>query len=201
MLCQKCGSEIPDGSKVCTNCGAELEALPEVPVKKAVNKKLIAIIGGAALVVIAAVVACILIFGGGKKGAKSATAAARNYVEASATYDVDAMFDCIPEFFIEQQAKKEDMSVNEYRKYLTKKVKDMKKPDIKFLECEETEIDKDEAQTLINSVADSFELSESEREKITDAARVNVKVEFSGTEDESLMTCIKYDGSWFVIVF
>lgn len=170
----------------------------QTPAKKPVNKKLIAIIGGAALAVIAVIVACIFIFGKGGDGAGSAKEVAEKYVKADATYDVSAMFECYPDFMIEQSAEEMDMTVKEFREYISEMVEDMEKVKVKIVESELEDLDDDEIDEIIEEYVDDYDLSKSEAKKVTDAAIVDVEYKLDGEEYSDEICCIKYDGRWYV---
>jgi len=92
MFCPNCGNEFENVGGVCPYCNAVVEnAAPlttEAPAKANKNKLFLLIGGGVALVLV--IVLVFALFGGGAEGV------AEDYVESSADYDMESLFECTP---------------------------------------------------------------------------------------------------------
>ncbi|MBR6019185.1 MAG: zinc ribbon domain-containing protein [Lachnospiraceae bacterium] len=220
MFCTKCGNQIPDGSAVCPICGAQFAAAPQAapqvapqpvpqaapqvapyaapvaPVaapkaKKAGGSKLPIIIGAAAAVVVLIIVLVLLLSGGAKGVVK-------DYLKAA------------------EQADNAEEEANKFRALKSEKAR-------KALKLDKDDKDDDDEIEYDWKITDSQNYGKDDKEfkgmikylektveaevkEVTKMAIVEVKVYASkGKKKDDVkdvyeyFTCIKIDGSWYIL--
>ena len=206
MFCKKCGSQIPDNSAFCPECGAAVSAAqaepkaaeqpsnaPEAPAAKpAMNKhRLIGIIafGAAALGVIIIFVA-ILAGGGWKK-------TANKFIHAIEHGDVDECISLINEDVVDSVIENYyDSSKSYFRRHISNFVDS-------FIDVEGLEIirsDKLHDDALDEVIYDLNKYGGISRKSITDAVLVLLSVE--GDEyvgDIAQIVLVKINGDWCLV--
>ena len=190
-FCGNCGSNIPEGSPFCPNCGAPAQSAQAATAEKTGNgldvKKII--IGGVAVVLV--VLFCVLIFGGCSSGPEKAV---DNMMEAIyKDFDKDAAVDLIHEDM------SKEIGAKDSAKYLTNLWEDLKEDDEVELEWKidkVKDVDEDDLEDIQDLYDDRYDL------EVTDAKEV--KVEYTiyedGDEEEDdklKVTVVKIDGDWY----
>lgn len=140
MFCTKCGTQIPDDTKFCPNCGTSLTPLSEVPrpapgaepvsdppfaftvnAEKPAKKKtglLIGLIAGGVVLVIGIVVLLTLLLGG-KSGGRSPESVVTKYFESVIDGDFEtAVALSLPDKLLATRLEEEGMTRAEYKKQL-----------------------------------------------------------------------------------
>lgn len=197
MFCKKCGSQIPDNSAFCPECGAAVNSgescgKPDstASVKTGKNKfiGLIASCVAAAAVII--VVICVLSGGGWKK-------TANKFIHAIEHGDVDECISLINEDVVDSVIENYyDSSKSYFRRYISDFVDS-------FIDVEGLEIirsDKLHDDALDEVIYDLNEYGGISRKSITDAVLVLLSVE--GDEyvgDIAQIVLVKINGDWCLV--
>lgn len=216
MFCKKCGSQIPDNSAFCPECGAAVSAAqaepeaaeqpsnaPEAPAAKpAMNKhRLIGIIavGAAALVVIIILVA--ILAGGGKGWEK----VLKKEMNCARTGDSEPLAELIPDKMYEAIADHYDVDAEELKEYfIDEYLSDgsMLDDDYTFLKYEVTK-EKDCSSSDLKDIKEYLkDRGISSKDDVKEAVVVKVKIYFKdedGDKDDikGEFTFVKIDGKWY----
>lgn len=172
----------------------------KAPMDPAKKKKLM-LFGGIGAAVILAVV-LLIVFLGNSVGFSSPEAAAKAVVTATATRDVKAVLNCVPDFMVRELAVESGLGIDASRSAIAKVANALmpkeESDEIKILSAEVTDsIDPDDYYRLHNSYYEY--LYDEEREEITDVVLVEVSFLYDGDETSTEVICIKMDGVWYVI--
>ena len=211
MFCKKCGSQIPDNSAFCPECGAAVSAAqaepkaaeqpsnaPEAPAAKpAMNKhRLIGIIavGAAALVVIIILVA--ILAGGGKGWEK----VLKKEMNCARTGDSEPLAELIPDKMYEAIADYYDVDAEELKEYfMDLEIFDDDDTLVKYEIIEENECSSSDLKSIKEYLK---ERGISSKNDVKEAVEVNVKCYFKDgdgdrfdTEDE--FGFVKINGEWY----
>ena len=211
MFCKKCGSQIPDNSAFCPECGAAVSAAqaepkaaeqpsnaPEAPAAKpAMNKhRLIGIIavGAAALGVIIIFVA--ILAGGGKDWKK----ALKKEMKCIMTGDSESLAELIPDKMYEAIADYYDVDAEELKEYfMDLEIFDDDDTLVKYEIIEENECSSSDLKSIKEYLK---ERGISSKNDVKEAVEVNVKCYFKDgdgdrfdTEDE--FGFVKINGEWY----
>ena len=146
----------------------------------------------------------------------SPTAAAEAYIKASLNYDLEAALDLMPDFQHGEMAKlfglSEDASRSEIIKKYTEQLdaykkaspEDFKEHVIKDLKCTvEKEINKGDAgfeaelDKYIGGFSESV-IAKIDKDKVEAFATVKASANVDGEADDQTVTCVKYDGKWYM---
>ena len=218
MFCLKCGSQIPEGSNFCLNCGTPVASIEqnaavnagpvqpnvntenvmnETPVftspAKPLNKKLIGIIAGAAAAVVVLVLVLVLcIGGGGPEGIAEA------YYEAYFTFDFDEICELSPVDF-NKLYDIDNAKLKEYQSEI-KAQTDSISYDINAVGSEE--LDVEDGEDLLEDLRDDYGSKYVVKGEVEAYYEVTLEVEISayGFSDSEKMTVnvIKVDGNWYI---
>ncbi len=211
MFCKKCGSQIPDNSAFCPECGAAVSAAqaepkaaeqpsnaPEAPAAKpAMNKhRLIGIIafGAAALGVIIIFVA--ILAGGGKDWKK----VLKKEMKCIMTGDSESLAELIPDKMYEAIADYYDVDAEELKEYfMDLEIFDDDDTLVKYEIIEENECSSSDLKSIKEYLK---ERGISSKNDVKEAVEVNVKCYFKDgdgdrfdTEDE--FGFVKINGEWY----
>lgn len=211
MFCKKCGSQIPDNSAFCPECGAAVSAAqaepeaaeqpsnaPEAPAAKpAMNKhRLIGIIavGAAALGVIIIFVA--ILAGGGKGWEK----VLKKEMKCIMTGDSESLAELIPDKMYEAIADYYDVDAEELKEYfMDLEIFDDDDTLVKYEIIEENECSSSDLKSIKEYLK---ERGISSKNDVKEAVEVNVKCYFKDgdgdrfdTEDE--FGFVKINGEWY----
>ena len=211
MFCKKCGSQIPDNSAFCPECGAAVSAAqaepeaaeqpsnaPEAPAAKpAMNKhRLIGIIafGAAALGVIIIFVA--ILAGGGKDWKK----VLKKEMKCIMTGDSESLAELIPDKMYEAIADYYDVDAEELTEYfMDLEIFDDDDTLVKYEIIEENECSSSDLKSIKEYLK---ERGISSKNDVKEAVEVNVKCYFKDgdgdrfdTEDE--FGFVKINGEWY----
>ena len=211
MFCKKCGSQIPDNSAFCPECGAAVSAAqaepkaaeqpsnaPEAPAAKpAMNKhRLIGIIafGAAALGVIIIFVA--ILAGGGKDWKK----VLKKEMNCARTGDSEPLAELIPDKMYEAIADHYDVDAEELKEYfMDLEIFDDDDTLVKYEIIEENECSSSDLKSIKEYLK---ERGISSKDDVKEAVEVNVKCYFKDgdgdrfdTEDE--FGFVKINGEWY----
>lgn len=211
MFCKKCGSQIPDNSAFCPECGAAVSAAqaepeaaeqpsnaPEAPAAKpAMNKhRLIGIIavGAAALGVIIIFVA--ILAGGGKDWKK----VLKKEMKCIMTGDPESLAELIPDKMYEAIADYYDVDAEELKEYfMDLEIFDDDDTLVKYEIIEENECSSSDLKSIKEYLK---ERGISSKNDVKEAVEVNVKCYFKDgdgdrfdTEDE--FGFVKINGEWY----
>ena len=211
MFCKKCGSQIPDNSAFCPECGAAVSAAqaepkaaeqpsnaPEAPAAKpAMNKhRLIGIIafGAAALGVIIIFVA--ILAGGGKDWKK----ALKKEMKCIMTGDSESLAELIPDKMYEAIADYYDVDAEELKEYfMDLEIFDDDDTLVKYEIIEENECSSSDLKSIKEYLK---ERGISSKNDVKEAVEVNVKCYFKDgdgdrfdTEDE--FGFVNINGEWY----
>ena len=211
MFCKKCGSQIPDNSAFCPECGAAVSAAqaeqpsnaPMAPAAKpAMDKKRltgIIAVGAAALVVIIILVA--ILAGGGKGWEK----VLKKEMKCARTGDSEPLAELIPDKMYEAIADYYDVDAEELKEYfIDKYLSDvsMLGDDYTFLKYEVTK-EKDCSSSDLKDIKEYLkERGISSKDDVKEAVVVKVKIYFKdedGDRDDikGEFTFVKIDGKWY----
>ena len=211
MFCKKCGSQIPDNSAFCPECGAAVSAAqaepkaaeqpsnaPEAPAAKpAMNKhRLIGIIafGAAALGVIIIFVA--ILAGGGKDWKK----VLKKEMKCIMTGDSESLAELIPDKMYEAIADYYDVDAEELKEYfMDLEIFDDDDTLVKYEIIEENECSSSDLKSIKEYLK---ERGISSKNDVKEAVEVNVKCYFKDgdgdrfdTEDE--FGFVNINGEWY----
>ena len=211
MFCKKCGSQIPDNSAFCPECGAAVSAAqaepeaaeqpsnaPEAPAAKpAMDKKRltgIIAVGAAALVVIIILVA---ILAGGGKGWKKVL---KKEMKCIMTGDSESLAELIPDKMYEAIADYYDVDAEELKEYfMDLEIFDDDDTLVKYEIIEENECSSSDLKSIKEYLK---ERGISSKNDVKEAVEVNVKCYFKDgdgdrfdTEDE--FGFVKINGEWY----
>lgn len=216
MFCKKCGSQIPDNSAFCPECGAAVSAAqaepeaaeqpsnaPEAPAAKpAMDKKRltgIIAVGAAALVVIIILVA--ILAGGGKGWEK----VLKKEMNCARTGDSEPLAELIPDKMYEAIADYYDVDAEDLKEYfIDEYLSDgsMLGDDYTFLKYEVTK-EKDCSSSDLKDIKEYLkERGISSKDDVKEAVVVKVKIYFKdedGDKDDikGEFTFVKIDGKWY----
>ena len=211
MFCKKCGSQIPDNSAFCPECGAAVSAAqaeqpsnaPMAPAAKpAMDKKRltgIIAVGAAALVVIIILVA--ILAGGGKGWEK----VLKKEMKCARTGDSEPLAELIPDKMYEAIADYYDVDAEELKEYfIDEYLSDgsMLGDDYTFLKYEVTK-EKDCSSSDLKDIKEYLkERGISSKDDVKEAVVVKVKIYFKdedGDRDDikGEFTFVKIDGKWY----
>ena len=211
MFCKKCGSQIPDNSAFCPECGAAVSAAqaepeaaeqpsnaPEAPAAKPAKNKhrLIGIIafGAAALGVIIIFVA--ILAGGGKDWKK----VLKKEMKCIMTGDSESLAELIPDKMYEAIADYYDVDAEELKEYfMDLEIFDDDDTLVKYEIIEENECSSSDLKSIKEYLK---ERGISSKNDVKEAVEVNVKCYFKDgdgdrfdTEDE--FGFVKINGEWY----
>ena len=211
MFCKKCGSQIPDNSAFCPECGAAVSAAqaeqpsnaPMAPAAKpAMDKKRltgIIAVGAAALVVIIILVA--ILAGGGKGWEK----VLKKEMNCARTGDSEPLAELIPDKMYEAIADYYDVDAEDLKEYfIDEYLSDgsMLGDDYTFLKYEVTK-EKDCSSSDLKDIKEYLkERGISSKDDVKEAVVVKVKIYFKdedGDRDDikGEFTFVKIDGKWY----
>ena len=211
MFCKKCGSQIPDNSAFCPECGAAVSAAqaeqpsnaPMAPAAKpAMDKKRltgIIAVGAAALVVIIILVA--ILAGGGKGWEK----VLKKEMNCARTGDSEPLAELIPDKMYEAIADYYDVDAEDLKEYfIDEYLSDgsMLDDDYTFLKYEVTK-EKDCSSSDLKDIKEYLkERGISSKDDVKEAVVVKVKIYFKdevGDRDDTKgeFTFVKIDGKWY----
>ena len=211
MFCKKCGSQIPDNSAFCPECGAAVSAAqaeqpsnaPMAPAAKpAMDKKRltgIIAVGAAALVVIIILVA--ILAGGGKGWEK----VLKKEMKCARTGDSEPLAELIPDKMYEAIADHYDVDAEDLKEYfIDEYLSDgsMLGDDYTFLKYEVTK-EKDCSSSDLKDIKEYLkERGISSKDDVKEAVVVKVKIYFKdedGDRDDikGEFTFVKIDGKWY----
>lgn len=211
MFCKKCGSQIPDNSAFCPECGAAVSAAqaeqpsnaPMAPAAKpAMDKKRltgIIAVGAAALVVIIILVA--ILAGGGKGWEK----VLKKEMNCARTGDSEPLAELIPDKMYEAIADYYDVDAEDLKEYfIDEYLSDgsMLDDDYTFLKYEVTK-EKDCSSSDLKDIKEYLkERGISSKDDVKEAVVVKVKIYFKdedGDRDDikGEFTFVKIDGKWY----
>ena len=211
MFCKKCGSQIPDNSAFCPECGAAVSAAqaeqpsnaPMAPAAKpAMDKKRltgIIAVGAAALVVIIILVA--ILAGGGKGWEK----VLKKEMKCARTGDSEPLAELIPDKMYEAIADYYDVDAEDLKEYfIDEYLSDgsMLGDDYTFLKYEVTK-EKDCSSSDLKDIKEYLkERGISSKDDVKEAIVVKVKIYFKdedGDRDDikGEFTFVKIDGKWY----
>ncbi|MDD7488565.1 MAG: zinc-ribbon domain-containing protein [Clostridiales bacterium] len=211
MFCKKCGSQIPDNSAFCPECGAAVSAAqaeqpsnaPMAPAAKpAMDKKRltgIIAVGAAALVVIIILVA--ILAGGGKGWEK----VLKKEMKCARTGDSEPLAELIPDKMYEAIADYYDVDAEELKEYfIDEYLSDvsMLGDDYTFLKYEVTK-EKDCSSSDLKDIKEYLkERGISSKDDVKEAIVVKVKIYFKdedGDRDDTKgeFTFVKIEGKWY----
>ena len=211
MFCKKCGSQIPDNSAFCPECGAAVSAAqaeqpsnaPMAPAAKpAMDKKRltgIIAVGAAALVVIIILVA--ILAGGGKVWEK----VLKKEMKCARTGDSEPLAELIPDKMYEAIADYYDVDAEELKEYfIDEYLSDgsMLGDDYTFLKYEVTK-EKDCSSSDLKDIKEYLkERGISSKDDVKEAIVVKVKIYFKdeyGDRDDTKgeFTFVKIEGKWY----
>ena len=211
MFCKKCGSQIPDNSAFCPECGAAVSAAqaeqpsnaPMAPAAKpAMDKKRltgIIAVGAAALVVIIILVA--ILAGGGKGWEK----VLKKEMKCARTGDSEPLAELIPDKMYEAIADYYDVDAEDLKEYfIDEYLSDgsMLDDDYTFLKYEVTK-EKDCSSSDLKDIKEYLkERGISSKDDVKEAVVVKVKIYFKdedGDRDDikGEFTFVKIDGKWY----
>ena len=211
MFCKKCGSQIPDNSAFCPECGAAVSAAqaeqpsnaPMAPAAKpAMDKKRltgIIAVGAAALVVIIILVA--ILAGGGKGWEK----VLKKEMNCARTGDSEPLAELIPDKMYEAIADYYDVDAEDLKEYfIDEYLSDgsMLGDDYTFLKYEVTK-EKDCSSSDLKDIKEYLkERGISSKDDVKEAIVVKVKIYFKdedGDRDDikGEFTFVKIDGKWY----
>ena len=216
MFCKKCGSQIPDNSAFCPECGAAVSAAQAEPeaaeqpsnapmapaAKPAMDKKRltgIIAVGAAALVVIIILVA--ILAGGGKGWEK----VLKKEMNCARTGDSEPLAELIPDKMYEAIADYYDVDAEELKEYfIDEYLSDgsMLGDDYTFLKYEVTK-EKDCSSSDLKDIKEYLkDRGISSKDDVKEAVVVKVKIYFKdedGDRDDikGEFTFVKIDGKWY----
>ena len=211
MFCKKCGSQIPDNSAFCPECGAAVSAAqaeqpsnaPMAPAAKpAMDKKRltgIIAVGAAALVVIIILVA--ILAGGGKGWEK----VLKKEMNCARTGDSEPLAELIPDKMYEAIADYYDVDAEDLKEYfIDEYLSDgsMLDDDYTFLKYEVTK-EKDCSSSDLKDIKEYLkDRGISSKDDVKEAVVVKVKIYFKdedGDRDDikGEFTFVKIDGKWY----
>ena len=211
MFCKKCGSQIPDNSAFCPECGAAVSAAqaeqpsnaPMAPAAKpAMDKKRltgIIAVGAAALVVIIILVA--ILAGGGKGWEK----VLKKEMNCARTGDSEPLAELIPDKMYEAIADHYDVDAEDLKEYfIDEYLSDgsMLDDDYTFLKYEVTK-EKDCSSSDLKDIKEYLkERGISSKDDVKEAVVVKVKIYFKdedGDRDDikGEFTFVKIEGKWY----
>ena len=211
MFCKKCGSQIPDNSAFCPECGAAVSAAqaeqpsnaPMAPAAKpAMDKKRltgIIAVGAAALVVIIILVA--ILAGGGKGWEK----VLKKEMKCARTGDSEPLAELIPDKMYEAIADHYDVDAEDLKEYfIDEYLSDgsMLDDDYTFLKYEVTK-EKDCSSSDLKDIKEYLkERGISSKDDVKEAVVVKVKIYFKdedGDRDDikGEFTFVKIEGKWY----
>ncbi len=211
MFCKKCGSQIPDNSAFCPECGAAVSAAqaeqpsnaPMAPAAKpAMDKKRltgIIAVGAAALVVIIILVA--ILAGGGKGWEK----VLKKEMKCARTGDSEPLAELIPDKMYEAIADHYDVDAEDLKEYfIDEYLSDgsMLDDDYTFLKYEVTK-EKDCSSSDLKDIKEYLkDRGISSKDDVKEAVVVKVKIYFKdedGDRDDikGEFTFVKIDGKWY----
>ena len=211
MFCKKCGSQIPDNSAFCPECGAAVSAAqaeqpsnaPMAPAAKpAMDKKRltgIIAVGAAALVVIIILVA--ILAGGGKGWEK----VLKKEMNCARTGDSEPLAELIPDKMYEAIADYYDVDAEDLKEYfIDEYLSDgsMLGDDYTFLKYEVTK-EKDCSSSDLKDIKEYLkDRGISSKDDVKEAVVVKVKIYFKdedGDRDDikGEFTFVKIDGKWY----
>ena len=211
MFCKKCGSQIPDNSAFCPECGAAVSAAqaeqpsnaPMAPAAKpAMDKKRltgIIAVGAAALVVIIILVA--ILAGGGKGWEK----VLKKEMKCARTGDSEPLAELIPDKMYEAIADYYDVDAEDLKEYfIDEYLSDgsMLDDDYTFLKYEVTK-EKDCSSSDLKDIKEYLkDRGISSKDDVKEAVVVKVKIYFKdedGDRDDikGEFTFVKIDGKWY----
>ena len=211
MFCKKCGSQIPDNSAFCPECGAAVSAAqaeqpsnaPMAPAAKpAMDKKRltgIIAVGAAALVVIIILVA--ILAGGGKGWEK----VLKKEMNCARTGDSEPLAELIPDKMYEAIADYYDVDAEDLKEYfIDEYLSDgsMLGDDYTFLKYEVTK-EKDCSSSDLKDIKEYLkERGISSKDDVKEAVVVKVKIYFKDEDGDTddikgEFTFVKIDGKWY----
>lgn len=211
MFCKKCGSQIPDNSAFCPECGAAVSAAqaeqpsnaPMAPAAKpAMDKKRltgIIAVGAAALVVIIILVA--ILAGGGKGWEK----VLKKEMKCARTGDSEPLAELIPDKMYEAIADHYDVDAEDLKEYfIDEYLSDgsMLDDDYTFLKYEVTK-EKDCSSSDLKDIKEYLkDRGISSKDDVKEAVVVKVKIYFKdedGDRDDikGEFTFVKIEGKWY----
>lgn len=208
MFCKNCGTQIPDDSAVCSNCGTS--TAPAKPtegsfdvnalVKKVTGNKYFipAVAGVAALLVIILFVSTL--------GGNAKVKPIKNYYNSILNEDLDKYLSLFPEEVIEY--KEENSWYGDYEEYVEDSFEDSieywedeygKDVKIKVKVTDKEKMDEDDLDDLKDLLKDNYDLS---KKSVTEAWEIECDVTFAGKDDEDTddydFIVFKYEGTWYL---
>lgn len=197
MICIKCGKEVPDNSKFCEFCGAQIDEKSVKKTKKIHNgavqvkdnskkpvKKKVIIIGGIAVAVAALVVVFVMLFAG-----RSIDKTVDKYMEAIREKDDDLLL----EIMFPKDARNNgedwyaDRTIYDILKDMNEEVKDISVVNIV------------DADNKISDVVDDIFYEADVDIEFTELKIVNLDIQYKKGSEESQLIAYKVGNKWYIL--
>ena len=203
MFCKNCGTQIPDGSAVCSSCGASTAPaatkfdINELVKKITGHKYFIPAVAGVAAVLVIILAASAL--GGG-----GMTKPVNNFFNGMMDADIDKFMSAFPE---EVQEYFDDY-YNDLEEYLEDNFDDFiddledefgKNVKIKIKVADKKELNKSKTSDLKEVLKNRYDIA---KKDVTEAWELECEITISGKDDSDTedldVVVFKYDGKWYL---
>lgn len=207
MFCKNCGTQIPDDSAVCSNCGTSTAPAKSAEgsfdvnalVKKVTGNKYFipAVAGVAALLVIILLVSTL--------GGNAKVKPIENFFKGMVAGDAEKALSAIPEEILEYYDEEYDVDLEDY---FDDSIDDLideledeygKKLKVKVKVVDKEKLDEDDLKDLADALKDDYDLS---KRDVKEAWELECEIFISGKEDEDSedleAIVFKYQGKWYL---